>query len=114
MNPIPQTSSATQADASPISAKTRLRGVGGMLVGTLLAVACAIALVYLQGGMTTGTAERDGLLVAQTGYLMLFGVMFVIAGAQKFRKGGISKPFGLALFAMMVGFVNLPWLWKMF
>jgi hypothetical protein len=114
MNSIPQTPSATPADAPPISAKTRVRAVMGMMVGAFFTVGGAIALVYLQGGMTSEAAEPDGLLVVRIGYLMLYGVVIVISGVQMFRNGGISKPFGLVLFAMMIVFVNLPWLWKMF
>jgi hypothetical protein len=106
MNPTPQTPSATQADAV-----TRVQGVMGVTLGALIAVFCAKVLVDQL--TSTGTAKADGLSVVQAGWLMLVGMVIAIGGVQMFRKGS-SRPFGLVLIAMMIGFASLSWVWKMF
>lgn len=116
MSSSPQTPVATAPDAPPVPTITRVRGALGVVAGALLALACATALVFmLQDRMTsTGADKPDGLLVVQAGYAMLYGVVIAMAGVQMFRKGGISKGFGLVLFAMTIVFVSLGWLWQMF
>lgn len=116
MTALPQSPIATPADSPPVPRITRVRGALGAMVGALIAVACATGFVFmLQDGMASTEADKPGpLLVVQTGYFMLFGVMCMIGGVQMFRKGSIAKPFGLALFAMTIVFVNLGWLWDLF